>query len=56
MISIGKNDIYTFLDCPDRRGTYHGLDGCWKDHKAQYWVPSCNEILESRKCPRGYVR
>jgi len=54
MIDIGKNDIYTFADCPCRHDTFHSFHGCWYGHEARWWVNTCDEVREEEGCPRGF--
>jgi len=50
-IVLGKGDIYTFADCPNRRVPWN-IDECFfKGHD----IGSCDQIRKDGYCPRGYV-
>jgi hypothetical protein len=54
----GKNDIYTFADCPDRYVTPFGSEICRIDSEDDYFyllIP-CKKVCEDDMCPRGYRR
>jgi hypothetical protein len=55
---VGKPDIYTFADCPDRYVTPYGSEICRIDSEDDYFyllIP-CKKVCEDDMCPRGYRR
>jgi hypothetical protein len=56
MIEVGKNDIYTFMDCPDRGleldnqpwYNWHECSNVWR------FYPGCEINRQIGKCPRCF--
>jgi hypothetical protein len=48
--NFGKNDIYTFLDCPYHTGLAWGCNFLYAE------VKPCHHWIDTGKCPLKYTR
>ena len=53
----GKNDIYTFMDCPDREVviSIYGVYAEWCNRDDDNGC-TCGYNTRMKQCPRGYAR